>query len=63
MNLEQSAGSLQYPGETTPTLQVVARSSEEVVGSVTRDEVAWSYTYTNLRRGVRPTATSTIACG
>ena len=47
--LQTGAGSLQLPGEGSPTLQVARHGSGDVVGSVTRDGVAWTYGYTNLR--------------
>ncbi|HET6630263.1 MAG TPA: hypothetical protein VFG91_10855, partial [Woeseiaceae bacterium] len=48
-NLERSSGSLQLPGETSPTLQVTARPNYPLVGSITRDGVPWNYAYTNVR--------------
>ncbi|HEX6374538.1 MAG TPA: hypothetical protein VFZ91_02345, partial [Allosphingosinicella sp.] len=47
--LQTSAGSLQLPDESSPTLQVAQHSSGNVVRSVTRDGVDWTYSYTNLR--------------
>ena len=53
--VDTAAGSLQLPGEGSPTLQTAAStqsgmsSINPIVGSVTRDGVTWNYTYTNLR--------------
>lgn len=48
-DVEVSSGWLQLPGESSPALQVDALPGAEVVGSVIKDGVTWSYTYSNLR--------------
>jgi len=60
-DVEVWEGSLQLPGETSPTLQVArtgqtaripstggTKTDVHLIGSVTRDGIAWSYTYGNL---------------
>jgi RHS repeat-associated protein len=54
VDIEVSEGSMQLPGETSPTRQVapvtsVPQSAARPVGSVTQDGVQWSYAYDNLR--------------
>ncbi|MDQ4086944.1 MAG: hypothetical protein M3177_02855 [Pseudomonadota bacterium] len=50
-DLEATSGSLTLPGEATPTLQVTQLSdTQRVVGTVTRDGVQWTYSYTNLQQ-------------
>ena len=49
-NVEMVAGSLQLPGETAPALVVTAHPTAQVVGTVTRDGVQWTYSYQNLRQ-------------
>src|SRR6185437_11717019 len=49
IDLETSAGSIQLPGEASAASQVTPVSGSNVVASVTRDGVAWTYGYTNLR--------------
>ena len=50
IDLEVTSGTLQLPGETSTSLQVAPLSTAHpVVGSVTRDGVAWNYGYTNIR--------------
>ncbi|HYI49599.1 MAG TPA: RHS repeat-associated core domain-containing protein [Allosphingosinicella sp.] len=44
--LQVQAGSNQLPGEGAPALQVAALPTVPLVGSVTRDGVGWSYSYT-----------------
>ena len=57
-DIETFSGSLQLPGEPSPTLVVQSSSSgHAVVSSLTRDGVAWNYAYTNLRTGGSPPAT------
>jgi RHS repeat-associated protein len=48
-DVEVAAGSSQLPGEGAASVQVTANPSGPVVASVTRDGVAWTYTYLNLR--------------
>ena len=50
-NVERSSGTLQLPGETSPTLQVTSLPSTPLVGAVTKDGVQWSYAYANVRNG------------
>ena len=45
-NTEVTAGSSQLPGEGTPTRQVTALPSQQLVGSVVQDGVPWTYSYT-----------------
>jgi RHS repeat-associated protein len=47
--IETVAGSTQLPGEATPSLQVAPLAGAQIVGSVTRDGVPWTYAYANLR--------------
>ncbi|MBV9883490.1 MAG: RHS repeat-associated core domain-containing protein [Sphingomonadaceae bacterium] len=56
VDLQVSAGSTQLPGETAPASQIVNQSGADVVGSVTRDGVQWTYAYTNLRGSPVPFA-------
>ncbi|MEA3036075.1 MAG: hypothetical protein QOH04_1840 [Sphingomonadales bacterium] len=42
-------GSNTLPGEGAPALQVAPNTSGQVVASVTRDGVPWTYSYANLR--------------
>jgi len=54
VDIEVSEGSMQLPGETSPTRQVapvtsVPQSAARPVASVTQDGVPWSYAYDNLR--------------
>lgn len=49
--IERSVGSLQLPGELSPSLQFTKHPTFDVVASVTRDNVLWEYTYLNLRNG------------
>jgi len=51
-NIEVWAGSERLPGESTNTRQVTQLSGWNVVGSITRDSVAWTYAYTNLSNDV-----------
>jgi RHS repeat-associated protein len=46
---EVTSGSVQFPGEASPALQVTASPTAGVVSTVTRDGVPWTYSYTNLR--------------
>jgi RHS repeat-associated protein len=48
-DLEVAAGTTQLPGEASPALQVAAHPTMPVVQNVTRDGVAWTYSYGNLR--------------
>ncbi|MBV8687557.1 MAG: RHS repeat protein, partial [Alphaproteobacteria bacterium] len=49
-NVEVSSGSLQLPGEGAPALQAASHPTvPDVIGSVIRDGVSYSYSYTNLR--------------
>ena len=50
VQIEVAAGSSQRPGETAPSTQVTATSGANVVASVTRDGVAYTYAYTNLHQ-------------
>lgn len=54
-SLERSSGSLQLPGEGSPTWQATRLPNYPLVSSVTRDGVSWDYAYTN----VRPTTSGT----
>jgi len=54
VDLEVASGSLQLPAEGGATLQVAPVSGANVVASVTRDGVAWSYSYLNLRPASAP---------
>jgi RHS repeat-associated protein len=47
--IETSSGMLRLPGEGSAALQVASRANESLVASVTQDNVAWNYAYTNLR--------------
>ncbi|MEA3061142.1 MAG: hypothetical protein QOJ94_923, partial [Sphingomonadales bacterium] len=47
--IEVIEGSGTLPGESAPNLQVARDSSLQMVGSVTRDGVPWTYSYANLR--------------
>ncbi|HEY6644126.1 RHS repeat-associated core domain-containing protein [Povalibacter sp.] len=47
-NMETASGMAQLPGEGA-SLQVTALSGDPLVASVTKDGVAWNYSYTNLR--------------
>ncbi len=51
--LERSFGTLQLPGEASPTFQVAALPDYPLVSSVTQDGVQWTYAYTNLRPGAQ----------
>jgi len=46
---ETWTGSLQLPGEASPAKQVAMLGATPIVGSVTNDGVAWTYSYANLR--------------
>jgi hypothetical protein len=48
-DIETPSGSLQLPGESATHLQVSANPSHAIVGTVTRDGVPWTYSYTNVR--------------
>lgn len=49
-DIEASTGSTTLPGETSAALQVASSAaSTQLVGSVVRDGVTWTYTYTNPR--------------
>lgn len=50
VDVESPAGTLQLPGEASPALQATQHATAHVVGSVTRDGVVWTYSYTNLRQ-------------
>ena len=56
IDLEVAAGSSQLPGEGSNASQVTAVSGANVVGSVTRDGVGWTYSYDNLRASPIPFA-------
>lgn len=47
--METSVGMLQLPGEGSAHLQVASVPNKTLVASVTRDGVAWNYSYTNPR--------------
>jgi RHS repeat-associated protein len=55
-DLEVSTGSTQLPDETPQALQVAPVAGRNVVGSVTRDGVQWTYSYLNLRDSPIPFA-------
>jgi YD repeat-containing protein len=42
-------GSVTLPGESAPTLTVTRHPTANLVSSIVKDGVAWSYAYTNLR--------------
>ncbi len=44
-NVETVSGSLQLPGDASPALVVAPVADKQLVQSVTRDEVPWSYAY------------------
>ncbi len=48
-SIETSAGSLTLPGEASPVRQVTRNPNYSIIGTVTRDGVAWNYAYTNVR--------------
>ena len=48
-SIEVASGSETLPGESTVARQVVQNPSYTLVGSVTRDGVAWNYSYANVR--------------
>ena len=48
-DLEAAAGSTQLPGEGANSTQISPVSGANVIGSVTRDGVGWTYSYDNLR--------------
>jgi RHS repeat-associated protein len=50
VDVEAPSATLQLPGEASPTLQAVAHPSAQVVATVTRDGVQWTYAYQNLRQ-------------
>jgi RHS repeat-associated protein len=50
VDLETTAGSTQLPTEASNLTQVTAATGGNVVGSVTRDGVGWTYSYDNLRQ-------------
>jgi RHS repeat-associated protein len=45
---ETTSGTSTLPGESAPTLQV-SRGAQDLVSTVVRDGVTWTYTYTNAR--------------
>ncbi|MGE0344439.1 MAG: hypothetical protein AB7O86_15375, partial [Porticoccaceae bacterium] len=45
--LERYSGSLERPGETSPTFEAAALPGYTLVGSITQDGVPWNYAYTN----------------
>jgi RHS repeat-associated protein len=48
--LEVTSGTTTLPGEAEPALQV-GRGTNDLVSTVVRDGVAWTYAYTNVRVG------------
>jgi RHS repeat-associated protein len=46
---ESLSGSMQLPGESSPSLQVDRHPQYPLVTSVTKDGVTWTYSYTNPR--------------
>jgi RHS repeat-associated protein len=47
-HLEVIAGTLTLPGEATPTLNFSPVSGQNIIGSLTKDGVPWTYAYQNL---------------
>jgi RHS repeat-associated protein len=56
VDLEGAAGSTQLPGETSQASLIVPQTGANVVSSVTRDGVQWTYSYDNLRESPIPFA-------
>jgi YD repeat-containing protein len=50
VEVEGPSGTLQLPGETALAVQAVAHPNAQVVASVIRDGVPWTYTYLNLHQ-------------
>lgn len=50
--LEVAGGSLQLPTEGAASTSIAPVSGEQLVGSVTRDGVGWSYAYDNIQHQV-----------
>jgi len=50
VDVEGIAGTLQLPGDTSPSLTVTQHPTAPLVGSVSRDGVTWTYTYANLHK-------------
>jgi RHS repeat-associated protein len=48
-DIDSSSGTLRLPGEGSAALQVASRTNEQLVASVTKDNVVWNYAYANLR--------------
>jgi RHS repeat-associated protein len=49
-DVEAPSGTLQLPGEASPTVQATTHPSGQVINTVTRDGVPWTYSYLNLRQ-------------
>lgn len=54
IDVETAAGTLTLPSESSPAFQATSVPGENVVGTVTRDGVQWTYSYAALRDGANP---------